>query len=141
MTSNKNSVTQEYQAEAQKRWGDTEAYKQSLERVGKMSRKDLEKIKLEWENITDNLAALMQKNLPAGSGEVQKQISRLYDYLKNFYDPTPEIFKSLGQMYVDDPRFSQNYEKKSAGLACFLRDAMAFYTKKLLLQTKIKNNL
>ena len=35
------------------------------------------------------------------------------------------MYRGLGQMYVDDPRFTATYDKVRPGLAVFMRDAMA----------------
>ncbi|MNP81087.1 HTH-type transcriptional activator mta [compost metagenome] len=40
---------------------------------------------------------------------------------------SPEVFKNLGQMYVDDERFTKNIDKFGEGLAVFMRDAMAVF--------------
>lgn len=118
---------QKYKDEVEQRWGDTQAYKQSMERVGKMTKADLERFKAESEDISRNIAELMTKGFSYDSPEVQKQIDRFYKYLHNFYDPSYKMFKGLGQMYVDDPRFREVYEKRAKGFAEFMRDAMAFY--------------
>ncbi|CAM3316029.1 MerR family transcriptional regulator [Stackebrandtia soli] len=38
-----------------------------------------------------------------------------------------EHFAGLGQLYVDDPRFTANYDQHGGGTAAFIRDAMAVY--------------
>jgi len=88
-------------------------YKQSLARVGRMSKADLERIKPEGEEIARTTAGLMTKGFSHDSPEVQEQIGRFYKHLHNFYDPSYEMFKGLGQMYVDDPRFTEVYEKRA----------------------------
>ncbi len=118
---------QKYRDEVQERWGHTDAYKQSMERVGKMSKDDLERVKAEAEDITQTTAELMKKEFSFNSVEVQKQVDRFYQHLHHFYEPSYELFKGLGQMYVDDPRFTKVYEKRAEGFAAFMRDAMAFY--------------
>lgn len=123
---------QKYKDEVEQRWGKTNAYKQSMERVGKMPRADFFRIKSEAEDIAQTTAGLMKKKFSFDSLEVQKQINRFYKYLHNFYDPSYEMFKGLGQMYVDDPRFTEVYEKRAEGFAKFMRNAMAFYADKHL---------
>lgn len=118
---------QKYKDEVEQRWGNTDAYKQSMERVGKMSKADLEKVKAEAGEITKNIAELMNSGHSAESTEVQEQIDRFYKHLHHFYDPSYEMFKRLGQMYVEDSRFTATYEKIASGLAVFMRDAMAVY--------------
>lgn len=118
---------QKYKDEVERRWGNTDAYKQSMERVGKMTKEDLNRVKAEQEDIAQTTADLMKKGFSSDSSEVQKQVSRFYQYLHHFYDPGYEMFKGLGQMYVDDPRFTEVYEKRAKGFAAFMRDAMAYY--------------
>jgi DNA-binding transcriptional MerR regulator len=118
---------QKYKDEVEERWGNTDAYKQSRERVGKMSKADLDRVKAEGEEIARTTAELMQKGFSYDSPEVQKQVDRFYKHLQNFYDPSYEMFKGLGQMYVDDPRFTKVYEDRADGFSLFMRDAMAHY--------------
>lgn len=130
-------VYQKYKDEAEKRWGNTDAYEQSMERVGKMSKAELDRVKAEGEEISNSAAGLMKKGFSSGSPEVQEQVDRFYRHLHNFYDPGYEMFKGLGQMYVDDPRFTQVYEKRAKGFAKFMRDAMAFYAESKLNERKV----
>jgi DNA-binding transcriptional MerR regulator len=45
----------------------------------------------------------------------------------NFYDCTIEIFRGLGDLYVDDKRFTANIDKNKPGFAQFLKEAMHIY--------------
>lgn len=118
---------QEHKDEVEQRWGNTDAYKQSMERVGKMSKADFERVKAEGGDIATHIAALMQKGRSPNSEDVQAQVHRFWLHLHNFYDPSYEMFKGLGQMYVDDKRFTAFYEKIHEGLAVYMRDAMSYY--------------
>lgn len=118
---------QKYKDEVRERWGQTDAYKQSMQRVGKMTKKQLEEVKAEQEEITQKTAELMQAGFASDSPEVQEQIDRFYRHLQHFYDPSYEMFKGLGEMYVADSRFTAFYENVGKGLAIFMRDAMAVY--------------
>jgi len=117
-----------YKDEVEKKWGNTDAYKQSMDRVGKMTREDLSRVKKDGEDIRQRVGELMVKGLTPDSPQVQEQIGRFYKHLRNFYDPTPEMFKGLGNMYLTDPRFTKVYEDTAKGLATFMRDAMAYYS-------------
>lgn len=121
---------QKHKAEVEKRWGQTIAYKQSQERVGKMSKTELEQVKKEGEDIARRTAELMTKGFAAESPEVQQQVDAFYNHLSHFYDPSFEMFKGLGQMYVEDPRFTEVYEKRATGFAAFMCNAMAIYADK-----------
>lgn len=122
---------QQYKEEAEKRWGMTDAYKQSQERVAKMSSADLQKIKQESDDINTIMAKLMKQGAAVGSIEVQKQIARHFKQISLFYDPSPEMYIGLGQMYVQDPRFAIHYEKVAEGLAKYMADAMKVFAHNL----------
>jgi hypothetical protein len=53
-------------------------------------------------------------------------------WIENFYPCSAEMYRGLGQMYVDDPRFTATYDKVRPGLAVFMRDAMAYYAEHTL---------
>lgn len=127
-TLTENMLEPEYKQEAKVRWGHTEAYRQSAERVKKMSKADLERIKKEGEMITRSLAEVI--HLGADSEKVQELIARHYGWLNHFYEPDLEMYKGLGEMYACDPRFSANYEKFAPGLAGFMRDAIKVFCNK-----------
>ena len=42
------------------------------------------------------------------------------------------MYRGLGQMYVDAPRFTATYDKVRPDLAVFMRDAMAYYAEHML---------
>lgn len=123
-----NLLLGEYSEEAKRRWGNTEAYKQSQERVKNMSKEDREKIKKEGEDLMKEIASSMDKG--AASPEVQKLITKHYDSLRNFYEPTLEMYKGLGEMYVADGRFTAYFEKFAPGLAVFMKEAIDIFTSK-----------
>jgi len=113
----------EYEAEAAQRWGELAA--ESGRRVRGMTKAQWQAIQKEGGDVTQRVAELMGR--PAGDAEVQATIARQHAWIENFYPCSAEIFRGLGQMYVDDPRFAANYEKVKPGLAAFMRDAMGYY--------------
>jgi DNA-binding transcriptional MerR regulator len=114
-----------YEQEARKRWGDA-AVNSSNARLTSMSKDRQKALVEEMEEIYRKLAAL--RHGPPESDEAQAAIKAWYDLLNaNFSTYSPETFKTLGQMYVDDRRFTRNIDKFGEGLAVFMRDAMAAY--------------
>ena len=116
-----------YQEEAKERWGDTDAWKQSQERTKHWTKADYKRIAEEGVKWTQKFADLKASGKSVESPEVQEMISQHYAGLRTFYEPNYEMYKGLGQMYVDDPRFTAYYDKFGEGLAVFLRDAMHYY--------------
>lgn len=110
-----------YEQEARKRWGD-DAVDRSNEKLKQMDTTEAER---RFNEIYENLAAV--RHLDADSEEAQKEISRWYDYLNEMGEYTPEMFKHLGDMYVEDERFTKNIDKYGSGLSDFMRRAMNEY--------------
>lgn len=122
---------QKYAAEAKERWGNTEAYKQSQERYGKMSEREKEKVMIEGDALMKEIAKAFKAGESATGDAVQKLIAKHYEGLRVFYDPNPELYRGLGEMYVSDERFGAFFDKYASGLAAFMRDAMAMYADSL----------
>ncbi|OGH92571.1 MAG: hypothetical protein A2534_00700 [Candidatus Magasanikbacteria bacterium RIFOXYD2_FULL_39_9] len=116
-----------YTEEAKQRWGHTEAFKQSQERVKQMGKAGLAKVLEEAGALTQEIAAAMKNGLAPKSEEVQKLITRHYDGLRAFYEPNLQMYRGMAKMYVDDPRFKANYENVAVGLAEYMRDGMLHY--------------
>ncbi len=114
-----------YSKEAKERWGNTDAWKQSQERVKKMGKAGLKKVMEENGKILLEIAAAMK--LAPDSADVQRLIAKHYNGLRAFYEPNLEMYRGLAEMYVVDPRFKSFYEKVAPGLAQFMRDAMVAY--------------
>lgn len=116
-----------YKEEAKKRWGQTDAYQQSVERTKNWTKADYDRVAAEHEEITRHLAEVRTQGVE--SSEVQNLIERHYQYVSMFYDVPLAMYKNLGQMYVDDPRFTATYDRFGEGMAVFVRDAIAYFVK------------
>jgi MerR family transcriptional regulator, thiopeptide resistance regulator len=115
----------QYADEAEERWGDTDAYRQSQQRSRSYRKEDWLAIKAESASITDRLAAAMAAGEPADgpvatglAEEHRRHIDRW------FYDLGYPMHRGLAEMYLADPRFTANYENVAAGLARYLHDAI-----------------
>ena len=113
-----------YAEEAQRRWGDTAA--SSQRRWENNSRDQKNEILAELHDISEGVATHMDKG--PESAEVQYWIERWHKAINtHFYDCSLEIFESLGHMYVEDPAFTETYEKIRPGMAAFMEKAMVHY--------------
>jgi DNA-binding transcriptional MerR regulator len=116
---------QQYAAEAEQRWGPTAAHSQK--RWESYTPEQKNAILAENSEISQSIAAHMEK--APQSPEVQYWVGRWYKSINDhFYDCSLEVFAALGQMYVDDPRFTATYEDIRPGLAAFMQKAMAHYS-------------
>jgi hypothetical protein len=112
-----------WKKEAQERWGET--YVESNRRVRSWSREKLAAVKAEGARITGALGAATDRR--PEDPHVQSLVAEFYEHLRHYYEPTPEMFAGLGQMYMDHPDFRARFEGIRPGLSQFLRDAMARY--------------
>lgn len=119
----------QYQDEVKARWGNTEAYRQSQERTKNWTKADYDRIKKAGEEWTQKLADLKNQGHAVHSPAVQEMIGIHYEGLRVFYEPNYEMYQGLGQMYVDDVRFEEFYNKFAPDLAVFMRDAMHYFAK------------
>jgi len=116
---------EEYEKEAEEKWGGTDAYAESMRRTKPYTKQDWVDIKAETEAVNTAMAALMDEGVPADDPramDLAEQHRLQID--RRFYPCSQEMHVGLGQMYVTDPRFMQNYEKVRAGLAQYMYDAI-----------------
>jgi DNA-binding transcriptional MerR regulator len=113
-----------YKKEVDERY-DPALVKESEQRVRRMSKPEWIALKAEGESITRELAGLADR--PPEDAEVQNVIGRHFAMIGKFYTITKDIYRGLGQMYVEHDEFRAHYEKFRPGLALFLRDAMEYY--------------
>ncbi len=118
-------IENQYQAEAQQRWPDT--FAQSQARLGKLSPIERGQLIEDGNQITRELASMFNAKVAADAPEVQEQIDRHYKWVCNFWTPEHDSYIALGQMYLDDERFTAHYDEFAPGLASFIRDAILRY--------------
>ncbi len=113
-----------YEEEARKRWGDqaVEASNTKLKAMGTAGQQAW----MDEMNAVYKELAVLRHGSPA-SDEAQAAIKAWYELLNRMGSYSYEAFKGLGQMYVDDDRFTQSIDQFGAGLAVFMRDAMAIF--------------
>ncbi|MFH9728345.1 MerR family transcriptional regulator [Streptomyces sp. NPDC017254] len=120
-----------YEKEVTERWG-RDAYEKgdrwwrSLDAARKKAFMD------EQTGIARAFARALGDGLAAGSDEVQAIARRQVAWLSATTTPSKEYVIGLGRMYVDDPRFTENYDKHGEGTAVLVRDAMEIYAERNL---------
>jgi MerR family transcriptional regulator, thiopeptide resistance regulator len=115
----------EYAEEAEQRWGESDAYRQSQQRAPRYRNEDWLKIRAETREIDAAFVALLQRDVPADSKEAKALAERHRQHITRwFYDCSPEMHRGLAEMYVGDPRFAAHYEKQASGLAAYVAGAI-----------------
>ncbi len=116
----------EYAREAEERWGDTDAWRQSQDRAKSWTAEDKRRIVEEGVDHAKRMAAAFTAGVPADSVEAMDlaEEARL-GIDRQFYDCSREMHLNLGEMYVADPRFTAYYDQHAEGLTVWFRDAIA----------------
>ncbi|MGW7490810.1 MerR family transcriptional regulator [Streptomyces sp. NPDC054786] len=115
----------EYAAEAEERWGGTDAYKESQRRAAAYTKDDWKRLTAEFDALHRAMADLLAQDVPADSEAAMDVAEQHRRFISGaYYDCTYEIHSGLGEMYVADERFTATYEAIRPGLAVYLRDAM-----------------
>ncbi|MBS4196815.1 MerR family transcriptional regulator [Lederbergia citri] len=113
-----------YEQEARERWGD-EAVNKANQKIGNISKSEKDEFEERFNEIYRKLAEI--RHTSPDSKEAQEGIKEWYDFLNTMGDYSFDAFKGLGQIYVDDERFTKNIDQFGKGLAQFMRDAMAVF--------------
>jgi DNA-binding transcriptional MerR regulator len=117
---------EKYEEETRQKYGNTDAYKESQKKTSKYTKADWEGITTKGGEIYEKIAEKMDRN--PSDPEVQKLTAEWRQHITDsFYNCTPEIFRGLADLYVEDERFTANIDKVKPGLAKFLREAMIIY--------------
>ena len=117
-----------YDDEVERRWGDADAYAESARRTAAYGKADWQAIKTAAAEITAAFVAALDAGRAPDDPAVQAIVARHWRHLARwFYTPTVEVYAGLGDLYVDDPRFTKNIDKAHAGLAAYQRAAMRVY--------------
>jgi DNA-binding transcriptional MerR regulator len=115
----------EHAAEAQDRWGDTDAYRESHRRTSSYTKDDWVRIKAEAAAVERRLAEAFEAGEPAGGATATDAAEAHRQHIRRwFYECTHEIHCGLAEMYVADPRFTAHYEQVAPGLAAYVHDAI-----------------
>lgn len=110
----------EFAAEAEERWGGSDAYRESQRRTSTYTKDDWVRMRGEQDDLEGRMAAAMAAG---DSGLVMAEEHRqLID--RWFYPCSPEMHVALAEMYVADERFAAHYDRRAPGLAQWLRNAI-----------------
>jgi MerR family transcriptional regulator, thiopeptide resistance regulator len=116
------AFSEEYAAEAEERWGETDAWKQSQQRVSRFSKDDWIAIKAEGDALLEALAQAKRNGVEPGSPEANELAARHRAAIERFYDCGDEMHRNLVEMYLADERFTRYYDDVEPGLAQFVND-------------------
>ena len=115
----------EWADEAEQRWGETDAFRESQRRTASYTKGDWERIKAESEEMIARFAELMRLGQPANSVPAMDVAEAHRAHIDRWFYPLPYAMQgNLAGMYLQDPRFTATYEKQASGLAQYVHDAI-----------------
>ena len=120
-----------YSAEAQERWSNTNAYREHEQKTRNYTKE-------KWAEANDGLMAIFaefaeckESGASVDSAEAQALVAKLQAHItENYYSCTDEILAGLGKMYVADERFKKNIDKHGDGTAEFAAEGIKTYVEK-----------
>ncbi|MER5205053.1 MerR family transcriptional regulator [Streptomyces sp. NPDC002825] len=118
-----------YEEEVSERWG-REAYEKGDRWWRSLSDEEKKAFMAEQAGVAREFARAAREGLAADSEEVQAIARRQVAWLSTTTTPSREYLIGLGQMYVDDPRFTANFDRHGEGTAILVRDAMKVYAER-----------
>lgn len=117
----------EYAKQAKESYGSTPAYKEYKEKTKSRSKAQEKQLGIGMMNLFADLGKLL--SLEPSDDTVQAKVDELRTYItEHFYNCTPEIFLSLGEMYAGGGSMTENINNYAGeGTAEFAREAIRVY--------------
>lgn len=112
------------QAEAEQRWGETDAWRQSRERTKNYSKTDWEEVKAESDRVHAAFTDAMDAGEPATAAAAMDAADQHRVSIQRFYDCSYDMHRNLADLYVSDPRYTATYDEIRPGMAHYVREAI-----------------
>ena len=111
--------------EAEQRWGDSDAWKESQRRTSSYDKQNWLRMKGEQDDVERRLVQAYSSGVPA-TDEIALQLAEEHrqQICRWFYDCPPAMHRGLADMYLADERFTAHYERLAPGLAQYVHDAI-----------------
>ena len=118
-----------YAAEAKKRWGKTDAYKEFEQKTAGQTQAQQDAAGNGLMAIFARMGAI--RTADPASPEAQALVKELQDYITaNYYTCTKQILRGLGMMYIAGDEMTENIDKAGGeGTAQFAHEAIEVYCK------------
>jgi DNA-binding transcriptional MerR regulator len=115
----------QYEAEVNERWPEQAA--EARRRTAGWTPEDFKEAGRKGDELARRFADFARTGVPADDPRTQAAVAEHYEGVCQFWTPNAVAYKGLGEMYVADERFRQNYDKHGAGTAQYIRDAILVY--------------
>ncbi len=115
----------QYADEAEARYGETEAYRQSAQRTAAFTDADWQEASAETDELEADAAQALREGVEPGSDTANAIAERHLASMNRYFDCSLTQQVLIARGYVADPRFTAHYDEREPGLARWLRDAIA----------------
>lgn len=114
-----------HEAEAEQRWGDTEAWAESRRRTQGYGAPEWKALKEEADAIYQRLGAHLAAGAAPTDAKVQDDVRAHREHIDRwFYPCSAAMHRTLADLYDGDARFGANIDRYGDGLAAFLAAAI-----------------
>jgi DNA-binding transcriptional MerR regulator len=116
---------EQHAAEAEERWGNTEAWQQSRRKTAAYTKQDWITIKAEADENIAGFAAAIRAGEPA-DGTTAMDLAEAYrGHLSRwFYDCGYDAHRGLAELYISDQRYMASYDEIEPGFSRYVHDAI-----------------
>ncbi len=91
------------------------------------SKQEEERFSEDFQGITSRMNELMKSGLSASDPQVQAEVAKYYEFVRQFWKPNREAYKSLGMTYILPTGYKDFYEGFEKGLGKFTYDAVVIW--------------
>lgn len=114
-----------FDEEVSQRWGATDAFRESQERLAGYSKQDRQDAQAAQEEGLQGVISALDRGLPPTSLEAMVAADQCRKLISRWYfECSPAMHKQLAKLYVSDERFRDFYESRREGLAQYFYDAI-----------------
>ncbi|HSH45067.1 MAG TPA: MerR family transcriptional regulator [Longimicrobiales bacterium] len=115
----------EHATEVRERWGETDAYRESMRRARGFTKADWAAIQQEASDAEKHMAELLAAGADPEGAEAMAGAESLREHISRwFYSCSHRMHAGLADMYESDPRFTAYYDQRAEGLAAFVATAI-----------------
>ena len=116
---------EEHAAEAEQRWGETDAWQESRRRTAAYTKQDWITIKAEADANIAGFADAIRAGEPANGSVAMDLAEQHRQHLSRwFYDCGYDMHRGLAELYVSDPRYLASYDAIEPGFSQYVHDAI-----------------
>lgn len=116
----------QYEREARLQWGPS-TVNESIKRWNSYTSEQQQAVQQQGGEIYVDLAEAIEAGKSPQDSDVQDILVRWHDHLRNFYEPTLDILRGLGEGYNTHPDFISFFQQIHADLPAFLQTAINQY--------------